>query len=97
VQVKSGGQVDVKVVNELQGAFDTHWSRPRAPGRMEGADQARSKSCEESILQDSSWGCGSGNRRGSSSFEGLSSEIQAELPLKRIWTIVTEQSSPAEA
>jgi restriction system protein len=91
VQVKSGdGPVDVKVVRELQGVLSTinadHGLLVAWAGLTKPADaEARAQ-----FFRIRVWTADDVIREVTNVYDALPDQLQAELPLKRIWTAVPE-------
>ena len=91
VQVKSGdSQVDVKVVRELQGvmtkvdsdqALLVAWGGLTKPAEQEEPDQ---------FFRLRIWTADDVIGAATGAYDRLPEDLQAELPLKRIWTLVQE-------
>ena len=94
VQVKSGDSpVDVKVVRELQGVLSTvnadqallvAWSGLTKPAEAEARSQ---------FFRLRVWTADDVIDAVTAAYEQLSDDIQAELPLKRIWTVVLDEDT----
>jgi restriction system protein len=92
VQVKSGdGQADVKVVRELQGVLKDFGADQGLFLSWGGFNKAAYTEARKRFFNIRLWDSKDFVDALLSVYEQLDPELQAELPLKRIWTLVSEK------
>ncbi len=92
VQVKSGdAPVDVKVFRELHGVLSTYSAETGLIVAWNGYRGAVEKEAATLYFKIRLWDAGDLVQMVQDNYEKLPASIQAELPLKQIWTLVTEE------
>jgi restriction system protein len=92
VQVKSGeGSVDVKVVRELQGVMKHFGAEHGLVVAWGGYKAGVAKEAARSFFEIRLWDSDDLVRMIQAHYDDLPDDIQAELPLKRIWTLVLSE------
>lgn len=94
VQVKSqDAKVDVKVLRELTGVMGRfHADHALLVGRGGFTGQARSEAAAD-YFKLRLWDAGDVIRAVQTHYEQLPEDIRAEIPLKRVWTLVPDEDS----
>jgi restriction system protein len=92
VQVKSGSSpVDVKVLRELQGVMKNFGAEQGLIVAWGGYTNAVQKEAARLFFEIRLWDSGDLVQMIQTHYEGLPDALQAELPLKRIWTLVPSE------
>lgn len=91
VQVKSGNAVDVKVVRELHGVLSTANADQGLLVAWGGLTKSADAEARSQFFRVRVWTADDLLDALTRNYERLPEEIQAELPLKRIWTLVLEE------
>lgn len=92
VQVKSGdAPIDVKIFRELQGVMPNFGADQGLLVSWGGFKSSVYKEARQKFFQIRLWDAGDLVENLLPHYEHLPEEIQAELPLKRIWTLVPEE------
>jgi len=92
VQVKSGDQpLDVRVFRELQGVISTFGAEQGLLVAWGGFKSSVHQEARQKHFQIRLWDAGDLVDALLACYERLPDELQAELPLKRIWTLVLEE------
>lgn len=92
VQVKSSDDpVDVKVFRELQGVMPNFGAEQGLLVSWGGFKSSVYQEARQKFFQIRLWDAGDLVENLLAQYDRLSEEIQAELPLKRIWTLVLEE------
>lgn len=94
VQVKSGDTpVDVKIVRELHGVLTTVNADQGLLVAWAGLTKAAETETRNQFFRIRVWTADDVINAVTSVYDRLSDEIQAELPLKRIWTVVLDDTA----
>lgn len=92
VQVKSqDGPVDVSVLRELQGVMRQFQAEQGLLVAWGGVTKAFSKEAQRLFFEIRIWDAGDLVAELQQSYDQLSKELQADLPLKRIWTLADHE------
>jgi restriction system protein len=92
VQVKSSDQpLDVRVFRELQGVLHTFGAEQGLLVSWGGFKNSVYQEARQKYFQIRVWDAGDLVEALLAYYDHLSEDVQAELPLKRIWTLVQEQ------
>jgi restriction system protein len=95
VQVKSSSSaVSVGVVRELQGVLGRLNADQGLLVAWGGLNQAAEREIRQQFFQVRVWAADDVLRELTAVYDKLPGEIQAELPLKRIWTLADEEELP---
>jgi restriction system protein len=96
VQVKSGGtQVDVRIVRELQGVLSRIGADQGLVVAWAGLTKRAEAEVRNQFFQVRVWTADDLIRELTEAYEQLPDDLQAELPLKRVWTLVSGDDSEA--
>ncbi len=91
VQVKSSPTpVDAKVVRELHGVLSTHGAKQALLVAWGGVNKTARQELRSQFFRVRVWDADNLLDAILRNYEKLSSEIRADLPLKRVWTLVEE-------
>ena len=94
VQVKSGAQVvDVKVLRELRGAMQSFNGEQGLLVSWGGFKDSTRKEARQDFFKTRLWDDGDVVEALLDNYEKLSPDLQKEIPLKRIWTLVQSDVS----
>jgi len=92
VQVKSGdGPIDVKILRELQGVMKNFGAAQGLIVAWGGYRQSVAKEASRLFFEIRLWDSGDLVRMIQTHYDELPDAIQADLPLKRIWTLVPSE------
>lgn len=92
VQVKSGdGPIDVKILRELQGVMKNFGADQGLIVAWGGYRQSVAKEAARLFFEIRLWDSGDLVRMVQAHYDALPDTIQADLPLKRIWTLVPSE------
>jgi len=93
VQVKSGdGPIDVKILRELQGVMKNFGADQGLIVAWGGYRQSVAKEAARLFFEIRLWDSGDLVRMVQTHYDALPDAIQADLPLKRIWTLVPSEA-----
>ena len=90
VQVKSGGATDVKVLRELQAVTRNFGAEHGLLVSWDGFKHSVHEEAKQHFFEIRLWDSDDLVQMLQNNYENLSDSLQAELPLKRIWTLVLE-------
>ena len=91
VQVKSGeSPVDVSVLRELQGVMPRFGAQQGLIVSWGGYRSSVTRESRQLFFQVRLWDSGDLVAALQEQYEALPDDLQAELPLKRVWSLVTE-------
>jgi restriction system protein len=92
VQVKSGGSaVDVKVLRELRGVMEGRSAEHGLLVSWSGFTRSAIDEARRQFFRIPLWDAGNLVSEILDKYDKLSEELRAELPLKRVWTLVPEE------
>lgn len=91
VQVKSSpSPVDVKIVRELHGVLTTHGAEQALLVAWGGVNNAAGRELRNQFFRVRVWDADNLLRAVLRNYDQLSEDLRADLPLKRIWSLVDE-------
>jgi restriction system protein len=93
VQVKSGNAVDVKVVRELHGVLSTANADQGLLVAWGGVTKSAEAEARSQFFRIRVWTADDLVDALTRNYDRLPEEMQAELPLKRIWTLVLDEDA----
>ena len=98
VQVKSSpSPVDVKIVRELHGVLSTHGADQALLVAWGGVNKTARQELRGQFFRVRVWDADNLLDAVLRNYDQLSEELRADLPLKRVWSLVEERPSPARA
>jgi restriction system protein len=97
VQVKSGSPADVDTLRKLQGTMTTYKARQGLLVSWNGFNQRVLSEGKLSFFMVRFWDADDVIRAIFDTYEKLSDELRAELPLKRVWALVLDEAKFSDA